>query len=120
MMARPQHPWTGWAYTADELEQMNYEGFEPVEVKMENKVSVLTVNKIMDAAEITAKTEFGKVTIVSAKLPNGFVIVESSGAVSPENYDFEMGQEICLKRIRDKVWAFEGYKLASELLEVDE
>lgn len=30
--ARPQHPWAGWTYTADELKQMNYEGYEPVEV----------------------------------------------------------------------------------------
>jgi hypothetical protein len=30
--ARPQHPWAGWTYTADELKQMDYKGYEPVEV----------------------------------------------------------------------------------------
>lgn len=31
--ARPQHPRAEWTYTADELEQIHCEGFEPVEVK---------------------------------------------------------------------------------------
>lgn len=31
--ARLQHPRAEWTYTADELKQMDYEGYEPVEVE---------------------------------------------------------------------------------------
>ena len=42
---------------------------------------------------------------------NGFEIVESSACVSAENYDEELGAEICLGKIRDKVWMLLGFLL---------
>ena len=50
-----------------------------------------------------------KTTVVRAVLRNGFEIVESSSCVSPENYDEAMGREICLEKIRDKVWELLGF-----------
>lgn len=81
-----------------------------------NKVTEEQINAIMEASEIKAETQFEKVTVVTCKLPNGFVIVEASGAVDKKNYSFSLGKEICLNKIKDKIWAFEGYKLASEML----
>lgn len=52
-----------------------------------------------------------KTTVVRAALRNGFEIVESSSCVSPENYDEAMGRDICLKKIRDKVWMLLGFLL---------
>lgn len=52
-----------------------------------------------------------KTTVVRARLRNGFEIVESSSCVSPENYDEAMGREICLEKIRDKVWELLGFLL---------
>ena len=52
-----------------------------------------------------------KTTVVRAVLRNGFEIVESSSCVSPENYDEAMGREICLEKIRDKVWELLGVLL---------
>lgn len=52
-----------------------------------------------------------KTTVVRAVLRNGFEIVESSSCVSPENYDEDMGREICLEKIRDKVWELLGFLL---------
>lgn len=52
-----------------------------------------------------------KTTVVRAVLRNGFEIVESSSCVSPENYDEELGAEICLEKIRDKVWFLLGFLL---------
>ncbi len=52
-----------------------------------------------------------KTTVVRAVLRNGFEIVESSSCVSPENYDEAMGREICLEKIRDKVWELLGFLL---------
>lgn len=52
-----------------------------------------------------------KTTVVRATLWNGFEIVEASSCVSPENYSQEIGAEICMKKIRDKVWMLLGFLL---------
>lgn len=52
-----------------------------------------------------------KTTVVKATLKNGFEIVEASSCVSKENYDEKLGAEICMKKIKDKVWAFLGFLL---------
>ena len=52
-----------------------------------------------------------KTTVVRAMLRNGFEIVESSACVSAENYDEKLGREICLEKIRDKVWFLLGFLL---------
>ena len=53
----------------------------------------------------------GKTTVVRAVLKNGFEIVESSSCVSAENYDEKLGEEICMKRIRNKIWELLGFLL---------
>lgn len=73
------------------------------------------IEEIMANSEITINTVFDKCTIVSCKLPNGYVIVESAACVSPENYDEEMGVSICLEKIANKVWELEGYRLQEDL-----
>jgi len=52
-----------------------------------------------------------KCTVVRAVLRNGFEIVESSACVSAENYDEKLGAEICLNKIKDKVWFLLGFLL---------
>lgn len=75
------------------------------------------VEKILMDSDIEVMTIFDKCTIVACKLPNGFVIVESSACVSPENYDEETGVSICIDKIADKIWELEGYKLQDTLYE---
>lgn len=77
------------------------------------------INEIMNNSIINAYTVFDKCTVVSCQLPNGFVIVESSACVSPENYDEEMVIDICMEKITDKVWELEGYRLQEELYSID-
>lgn len=52
-----------------------------------------------------------KNTVVRAVLVNGFEIVESSACVDPANYDEELGKEICLEKIKDKIWFLLGFLL---------
>ncbi len=59
-----------------------------------------------------ADQQRGSTTIVSARLRNGFVIVESSGSVDPQRYDHKLGVEICKSRIQSKVWHLLGFALA--------
>lgn len=82
---------------------------------MSTHVTQEQVTAIMKASQYSVDTVFEKCTIVICKLPNGFVIVESSGAVSRENYDEKIGYEICMQKIGDLIWKMEGYKLACEL-----
>lgn len=75
------------------------------------------IAEIMENSEFEINTVFDKCTIVSCRLPNGFVITESSACVSPENYDEDMGAEICFEKIADKIWELEGYRLQQWLYE---
>lgn len=52
-----------------------------------------------------------KCTVVRAVLRNGFEIVESSACVSAENYDEKLGAEICMEKVKDKVWFLLGFLL---------
>ena len=91
-----------------------YEEPKP-EPKIETKVSPDWINWIMDNSEFEVSTIFDKCTLVSCKLPNGFIIVERSACVDPNNYDESIGTEICMRRIRDKVWELEGYMLQDKV-----
>lgn len=52
-----------------------------------------------------------KTTVVMATLVNGFQITETSACVDPDNYSEEIGAEICLGKIKDKVWGYLGFLL---------
>lgn len=90
-----------------------------VEPKVVPTVTEEMIEDIINHSNITVDTIFEKCTVVSCRLPNGFVIVESSACVSPENYDEEMGVDICMGKIIDKIWELEGYKLQDELYQTN-
>lgn len=85
-----------------------------------NTVTPLQIESLLAETDFEVKTFYGKVTVVVAKLPNGFTIVESSACVDPANYDENIGAEICKKRIEDKLWELEGYLLQEELYRAGE
>jgi hypothetical protein len=87
---------------------------------MKNTVTKEQIENILENSEIKVTTVYDKVTVVNLKLPNGFVITEASGAVDKSNYDLQIGSEICMKRIIDKIWELEGYALAKKLHEEKE
>jgi hypothetical protein len=82
---------------------------------LKNTVTNEQIKEIMDNSNFLIKTFLNKTTIVICQLPNGFTIVESSSCVDPTNYDEQVGAEICKKRIENKVWELEGYKLQDSL-----
>ena len=95
--------------------------FEKIEEEFEeNEGLTITqeyVSEIMNNSSFDVSTVFNKCTVVSCKLPNGFVITESSACVNPENYDKNIGMDICMKKIEDKVWELEAYRLQQYLYE---
>lgn len=101
-----------------------YESFSPAEV-FERAYLPLEVNGMLKTAAPSISAEMverfidhhetvtmgGKTTVVRAMLKNGFEIVESSSCVSAENYDEKLGEEICMERIRNKIWELLGFLL---------
>jgi hypothetical protein len=85
-----------------------------------NSVTQLQIESLLAKTAFQVKTFYGKVTVVVAKLPNGFTIVESSACVDPENYNELMGFEICKERIVNKLWELEGYLLQEYLYRKNE
>lgn len=80
-----------------------------------NTVTQEDIDKILEGAEAEVRTAFDKCTIVTVKLKNGFILTESSACVDPVNYDAKIGYEICLERIKNKLWELEGYRLQCKL-----
>ena len=101
-----------------------YESWSPKDV-FEKAYLLLTVNEKLKTTEPSISQQMvddfivgrevttmgGKTTVVRAVLRNGFEIVESSACVSQENYDEAMGEKICMKKIKCKVWMLLGFLL---------
>ena len=86
----------------------------------QNIVTKEKIDLIVSQTKFDVTTVFDKCTVVTAKLPNGFVITESSACVDPSNYDKELGFEICKEKIINKIWELEGYKLQDMLYEIQD
>ena len=52
-----------------------------------------------------------RTTVVRCVLRNGFELVESSACVDPRNYSEELGQKICMEKIKDRIWELLGFLL---------
>jgi Phage protein (N4 Gp49/phage Sf6 gene 66) family len=54
-------------------------------------------------------------TVCCLVLENGYTVTGESAAVSPENFDAEIGRKIARAEARDKIWQLEGYLLRERL-----
>lgn len=82
---------------------------------MKNSVTKEQIDKILSETFIKIEKYGDKTTVLMATLPNGFVIVESSSCVDPENFDMKIGEQICMEHLENKIWELEGYKLQCEM-----
>lgn len=81
-----------------------------------NKVTIEEVKSNMQDVICNTAIEFDKpVTYVTVRMKNGFTLRESTTCVDPDNYDEEIGKEICLKKLEDKVWFLLGYTLQDKV-----
>ena len=84
----------------------------------ENTVTQEQIDKILKEADKKENIIFNKCLVVTVKLKNGFIIVESSACVDVNNFDTQIGRDICYDRIKNKLWELEGYKLQCKLNEI--
>lgn len=82
---------------------------------MKNSITQSDIDNLIEHSQINTMTLFNKCTIVSVQLPNGFIITESSSCVDPVNYDENLGKQICIEHIKNKLWELEGYRLQCAL-----
>lgn len=76
------------------------------------KVTPEEVKENMQDVIVRTLDDFGKpCTYVTVKMKNGFTLRESTTCVDPANYNEEIGKQICLEKIEDKVWFLLGYAL---------
>jgi len=66
-------------------------------------------------ANIMVQTIGSKTTFVQVTLLNGFTLEETSSCVDPANYNEAMGANLCLGKIKDKIWFLLGFLLQSAL-----
>jgi len=82
-----------------------------------NSITQQQIDALVAASTVTVGKAGAKTTTVHVKLGNGFELFESSACVDPANYNEELGAEVCLRRIKDRLWLLEGYRLQCELAE---
>lgn len=58
-------------------------------------------------------------TLCVLTLKNGFLVTGESAAVSLENFDKDIGEQVAYKGAFEKIWALEGYLLKQNLFEMD-
>ena len=83
---------------------------------IKNTVTIEDVKANMQDVFVTTLKPFDKpVTFVEVRMKNGFTVRETTTCVDPANYNEEIGRDICLKRIEDKIWLLLGYALQEKL-----
>lgn len=55
---------------------------------------------------------YGRCTFVTATLPNGFIINESSCSLLEKDFDPAIGESICRRKIEDKMWELYAFAKA--------
>jgi hypothetical protein len=73
---------------------------------------------MLDAAIVTKQflqPPGTNLTICVLTLRNGFNVTGESACVSSKNFNKAFGEEAAFKKAREKIWALEGYLLASKL-----
>lgn len=78
-------------------------------LKSKVSISQQMVDDFIKGVEV--QTIGDKTTLVHVTLANGFTITEASSCVDPENYSVEIGAEICMEHIKNKVWELLGFLL---------
>lgn len=98
------------SWTPKEVFESSYMKVIPnLRLKTNVSISQEMVDSFIKTKEVS--TIGNKTTLVRVTLVNGFEIIETSACVDPDNYSEEIGGEVCLKKIKDKIWMLLGFLL---------
>lgn len=96
--------YTSWS-PKDVFERFYY----PLEDGDQNMITQADVDGFI--REVTADQLDEKTTLVRAETLTGFRHYEVSSCVDPKNYDQEVGEAICVDRIKNRIWPMLGFVL---------
>lgn len=108
-------------YKADEDRFLGFDSIIEMEEYVKANKTIKTsvtqeqISSLMDSAIFEDQKMGDAMTVVLAKFPSGWMELESSACVDPNNYDHDLGIEICKNRIADKLWKLEGYLLMDKI-----
>jgi hypothetical protein len=78
-----------------------------LEMQKEDTVTQEDVSNFIDKVE---SCQIGAITtLTQVKLKNNFTIEETSSPIDAKNFDMKIGEQICMKKIENKVWDFLGF-----------
>lgn len=80
-----------------------------------NSITRQQIDDLFNQAEKRVEKYWGKCTVMTMQLSNGFTLVGHSACVDPKNYDEQIGLDICEEQIKNELWKLEGYRLQCEL-----
>lgn len=80
-------------------------------IEKANSLTPNDIDNMFDAGKVFITTIGEKTTLVHVVLPTGFEMVEASACVGPRNYSEEYGAEICMEKVRDRLWNLMGFVL---------
>lgn len=81
-----------------------------------NTVTQEQIDSIIDQSSLEVfHRVHEKQCLVVAKLPNGFTVVGEAACVDPNNYDEQIGYDLAVKHIKNRLWELEGYSLQNKL-----
>lgn len=80
-------------------------------IEKANSLTQNDIDRMVEASEVYVQTIGEKTTLVRVVLPTGFELVEASACVDPENYSEKYGAEICMEKIKDRLWFLMGFAL---------
>lgn len=87
----------------------------PDTTEIASYINEIDVECLLDGGRIIIDTFFDKCTVVGVQLTNGFVIVESSSCIDPDNYDIDTGIKNCINKIIDKVYELQAFNIQEEV-----
>lgn len=76
-----------------------------------DKLTDTDINEFMGRGEAFTEKRGEKTTLVEFVMPTGWIDYEVSSCVDPANYDQELGEQICLGKITDRLWNHLGFVL---------
>lgn len=90
----------------------NVLGCKSYEISNKNSISKELVDSFIEDINFETIELYGKPTTqMTYKLTNGFIGTDSTTSVDPSNYSFEIGKDILIKRLEDKIWFGLGFAL---------
>lgn len=90
----------------------NVLGCKSYEVSNKNTITKELVDGFVEEINFKTIELYGKPTTqMTYKLANGFIGTDSTTSVDPANYSFEIGKDILMKKLEEKIWFGLGFAL---------